>query len=280
MLFSKKIAFIGAGNMAEALIGGLIKAKLTNPENITATDLLQERLDLVSSKWGIQTNEDNRNTAKEADVIVLCVKPQGIKSVLEELREVISDNQLIISILAGITTQTINNALNSVNPVVRCMPNIPAVVDEGASAICLGRYANETHKEMAFQIFKAVGEVEIVYESQMDVITGLSGSGPAYIYMIIEALTDGGVMMGLPRPVATRLATQTVMGSAKLVRETQEHPAVLRDQVTTPGGTAITAIKELESSGLRPMLIRAVETATNRSKELSHMMEKETNGND
>jgi pyrroline-5-carboxylate reductase len=160
------------------------------------------------------------------------------------------------------------------------MPNIPAVVDEGASAICLGRYANETHKEIAFKLFNAVGEVEVVYESQMDVVTGLSGSGPAYIYMVIEALTDGGVMMGLPRPVATRLATQTVMGSAKLVRETGEHPAVLRDQVTTPGGTAINAIKELESSGLRPMLIRAVETATNKSKELSHMLEKKHNGDD
>lgn len=278
MLFSKKIAFIGAGNMADAIIGGLVKAKLTNPENIVATDILQERLDLVKEKWGIQTSQDNKATAQNADVIVLCVKPQGIQSVLNELRQVISDNQLIISILAGITTQTINNVLNSVNPVVRCMPNIPAVVDEAASAICLGRYANETHKEIAFTLFNAVGEVEVVYESQMDVVTGLSGSGPAYIYMVIEALTDGGVMMGLPRPVATRLATQTVMGSAKLVRETGEHPAVLRDQVTTPGGTAINAIKELESSGLRPMLIRAVETATKKSQELSHMLEEKHNG--
>ena len=163
------------------------------------------------------------------------------------------------------------------NPVVRVMPNIPAVVDEGASGVCIGEYANDEHREIAMKILGAVGEVEAVPEELMDVVTGLSGSGPAYIYMVIEALTDGGVMMGLPRNIATKLATQTVLGSAKLVRETNVHPAMLKDQVTTPGGTTIQAIKELEESGLRPMLIRAVETATNRSRELSHFLEKKNN---
>ena len=279
MLFSKKITFIGAGNMGEALLGGLLKAELTNPENIIATDIRDERLDHIRSKWGVKTTRDNKEAAQGADVIVLCVKPQTISDVLNELRAVVQEDQLIISILAGITTRTINNALGKKNPVVRVMPNIPAVVDEAASGICLGEHARDVHREIAMKIFQAVGEVEVVYESQMDVITGLSGSGPAYIYMIIEALTDGGVMMGLPRDTATRLATQTVLGSAKLVRETAVHPAVLKDQVTTPGGTAISAIKELESSGLRPMLIRAVETATRKSQELSHLLEQKHNNN-
>jgi pyrroline-5-carboxylate reductase len=273
MLFSKNITFIGSGNMGEALLGGLLKAKLTHRQNIVATDIHDERLQHIAKKWGVTVMTDNRQAISAADVIVLCVKPQTISEVLNEIKENIREEQLIISILAGITTQTINQFIGKKNPVVRVMPNIPAVVDEGASGLCLGEYAQEVHKEIAMSIFKAVGEVEVVKESQMDIITGLSGSGPAYIYIIIEALTDGGVMMGLPRDVAMRLATQTVLGSAKLVRETGVHPAVLKDQVTTPGGTAIAAIKELETHGLRPMLIRAVETATNKSRELSKVLQ-------
>ena len=277
MLFSRKITFIGAGNMGEALLGGLLKSKLTNPENIMATDVKEDRRNDVAKKWGILTSSDNHEAVRFADIIVLCVKPQVISTVLEEIKKDVTEDKLIISILAGITTQTINKSLGTQNPVVRVMPNIPAVVDEGASGVCLGKYAEEIHKELAVKILKSVGVVEIVDETQMDVVTGLSGSGPAYIYMVIEALTDGGVMMGLPRDVATRLATQTVLGSAKLVRETGIHPAMLRDQVTTPGGTAISAIQELETHGLRPMLIRAVETATKKSKELSTFLE-EQNG--
>lgn len=273
MLFNRKIAFIGTGNMGEALLAGLLKANLTNPENIIATDIRDDRLKYIANKWNVRTTINNPEAVKEADVVVLCVKPQTISDVLKEIKEEVREQQLIISILAGITTETINNSIGKKSPVVRAMPNIPATVDEGATGLCLGKYAEEIHKDIATQIFKAVGEVEIVYESQMDIVTGLSGSGPAYIYMIIEALTDGGVMMGLSREVAARLATQTVLGSAKLVRETGIHPAVLKDQVTTPGGTAISAIQELETHGLRPMLIRAVETATKKSKELSHFLQ-------
>ena len=277
MLFSKKIAFIGSGNMGEALLGGLLKAELTNPENILATDVREYRLDEIKQKWGVKTTTDNHHAVEFADVIVLCVKPQALSSVLGEIKNDLREDQLIISIIAGITTRTINAFIGKNNPVVRAMPNIPAVVDEAATGVCLGEYAEEIHKEIALKILGAVGEVESVPEELMDVVTGLSGSGPAYIYMVIEALTDGGVMMGLPRNIATRLATQTVLGSAKLVRETNVHPAVLKDQVTTPGGTTILAIKELEESGLRPMLIRAVETATNRSRELSHFLEMKNN---
>ena len=276
MLFSKKIAFIGAGNMGEALLGGLLKAELTNPENIMATDIREYRLEEISNKWKVATTTDNHKAVTFADIIVLCVKPQVLSLVLDEIKKNI-ENQLVISIIAGITTRTINKFIGKNNPVVRVMPNIPAVVDEGASGICVGDYANDEHKEIAMKILGAVGEVEAVPEELMDAVTGLSGSGPAYIYMVIEALTDGGVMMGLPRHIATTLATQTVLGSAKLVRETNMHPAILKDQVTTPGGTTIQAIKELEESGLRPMLMRAVETATNRSKELSRFLEKKNN---
>jgi len=280
MLFSRKIAFIGVGNMGEALLGGLLKAKLTNPENIIATDVLDGRLKKIAEKWRVNTTPDNKKAVKFADVIVLCVKPQAISDLLTEIKESIRGEQLIISILAGITTSTIEKFINKNNPVVRAMPNIPAVVDEGAAGVCLGEYANDDeHKKIALNILGSVGEVEFVNESQMDVVTGLSGSGPAYIYMVIESLTDGGVMMGLPRDVATRLAYQTVLGSAKLVKETGIHPAVLKDQVTTPGGTTIQAIKELEESGLRPMLIRAVEIATIKSRELSHFLEQKNNVN-
>jgi len=277
VLFSKKIAFIGSGNMGEALLGGLLKAELTNPENIMATDVMDYRLKEVEQKWQVNITTDNRKAVQFADIIVLCVKPQALRLVLDDIKNELGENQLIISIIAGITTRTISAFIGKKNPVVRVMPNIPAVVDEAASAICLGEFAETLHQEIALKILGAVGEVEAVPEELMDVVTGLSGSGPAYIYMVIEALTDGGVMMGLPRHVAVRLATQTVLGSAKLVRETNEHPAMLKDQVTTPGGTTILAIKELEESGLRPMLIRAVETATNRSKELSHLLEKKNN---
>ncbi|MBN1560245.1 pyrroline-5-carboxylate reductase [candidate division KSB1 bacterium] len=277
MLFSKKIAFIGSGNMGEALLGGLLKAELTNPENILATDIRDDRLQEIQAKWRVTTTTNNHEAVHFADVIVLCVKPQALRQLLDEIKNDVRDDQLIISIVAGITTRMISTFIGKKNPVVRVMPNIPAVVDEAASALCTGEFAADVHKAIAMKILGAVGEVEVVSEDLMDVVTGLSGSGPAYIYMIIEALTDGGVMMGLPRNIATRLATQTVLGSAKLVRETHVHPAMLKDQVTTPGGTTILAIKELEESGLRPMLIRAVETATNRSRELSHLLEKKNN---
>ena len=254
MLFSRKIAFIGTGNMGTALLGGLLKAELTHAENIIATDVRDYQLDAVREKWGVATTTNNHEAVKTSDVIVLCVKPQALRDVLNGIKDDLREDQLIISIIAGIPTRLISNFIGKKNPIIRVMPNIPAVVDEAATGLCLGKYAQQVHREIAMKI--------------------LGGSGPAYIYMVIEALTDGGVMMGLPRNIATRLATQTVLGSAKLVRETNMHPAVLKDQVTTPGGTTIQAIKELEVSGLRPMLIRAVETATNHSRMLSGLLEK------
>jgi len=190
---------------------------------------------------------------------------------MHEIRDHLDPGALVVSVLAGITTDAMREALGQDLAVVRTMPNTPALVDEGATAIAGGAFANAEHVALARHLFEAVGRVEEVPEYLMDAVTGLSGSGPAYVYMFVEALTDAGVKQGLPRPVAFRLAAQTVFGAAKLVIETGKHPAILRDEVTTPGGTAIAAVAELEAHGMRTMLINAVATATARSKELSRI---------
>jgi pyrroline-5-carboxylate reductase len=217
---------------------------------------------------GIRTGTDNVSAVREASIVILAIKPQNAGDVISEIASSIGSETLVISTLAGTTTDSISAQLGRDIPVIRTMPNTPALVDEGATALAAGNHAAEGHLELAQRIFSAVGMVEIVPEYLMDAVTGLSGSGPAYVYMVIEALTDGGVKQGLTRPIALRLAAQTVFGAAKLVIDTGRHPAILRDEVTTPGGTAIAAVAELESHGLRTMLINAVATATRRSEEL------------
>lgn len=272
MLKKKKLAVIGAGNIGTALVGGIIRAKLMSPENIIATRRTRSALDELNRRFGIKITTDNRKAVKFADVIILSVKPQGAPPVLREISLALDESKLIISIMAGITTEIIEKLTGRKLPIIRAMPNTPVLVDAGATAIASGPHATEEHIKIAKTIFNSVGTVEIVPEELMDAITGLSGSGPAYVYMIIEALTDGGVKMGIPREVALKLASQTVFGSAKLVLETRKHPAILKDEVTTPGGTAISAIHELEAHGLRNMLINAVVTATKRSGELSKIL--------
>jgi len=271
MLKNKKIAVIGAGHMGEALIGGMVAGKLINPKNVVASRRDSQALAGLKSKWGIRASESNAAAAKGADIILLTLKPQVAAGVLGEIAPVVDKNKLVISVMAGITTAAINKRLKKPNPVVRAMPNTPALVNEAATALCAGAHAGEADLRAAEAIFKSVGKVEIVPENLLDAVTGLSGSGPVYIYMVIEALTDGGVKMGIPRAAALRLAAQTVYGAAKLVLETGKHPAILKDEVTTPGGTAIAAIHELESKGLRTVLMDAVVTATKRSKELSEI---------
>ena len=268
----RSIAVIGAGNIGTSLLRGILKAKLASSERIIASGTHLEKLESIASAWKVKYTLDNVEAATTADVILLCVKPYTIGKVLDQIKSALGKNQLLISIAAGVTIDSIQRRIKRNNPIVRAMPNIASTVDEGATAISFGRYATEEHQRIAVSIFEAVGEVVIVEEDQLDAVTGLSGSGPAYIYMVIEALIDGGVKMGLPRDVATKLAIQTVLGSAKLVKESKLHPAILRDQVTTPAGTAINAILELEAHGLRSMLIKAVATATERSKELSRMI--------
>ncbi|OGR60575.1 MAG: pyrroline-5-carboxylate reductase [Elusimicrobia bacterium GWA2_69_24] len=269
MLANKRIAVIGAGHIGTALIGGLLKAKLLDAKNITAARRDAAALEELRKRFGVHVTPDNRKAVKGAHIVILSVKPQTALAVLDELAPAMDESQLIITVMAGIATETIVKHLGKPNPVVRAMPNTPVLVDQGATPIAKGAHASEEHLRLAESVFKAVGIVETIPESLMSAVTGLSGSGPAYIYMVIEALTDGGVKMGIPRVTARRLAAQTVLGAAKLVIETGKHTAVLKDEVTTPGGTTIAAVHELESKGLRTVLMDAVVTATKRADELS-----------
>jgi len=272
MLKTHTVAIIGAGNIGRALIGGLLRAHEFDPQEIRATRRGEASLESLSAQYpGIRTTTDNRAAASGASLLVLAVKPQQAAHVISELKDDISADTLVVSVLAGVTADSIRRALGKDIAVIRAMPNTPMLVDHGATAIARGRFASDDHMVAVQQLFEAVGKVEIVPEDLMDAVTGLSGSGPAYVYMVIEALTDGGVKQGIPRPIAHRLAAQTVFGAARLVIDTQKHPAILRDEVTTPGGTAIAAVADLESHGLRTMLINAVATATARSRELSRL---------
>ncbi|GIV58935.1 pyrroline-5-carboxylate reductase [Rhodocaloribacter litoris] len=270
MLTNQTIAILGAGNIGRALIGGMLKSHELNPDQIRATRRNPAMLAALQEQFpGIRTMTDNTAAVQDASVVVLAIKPQNAFEVIREIRQHLPEEVLVISVLAGLTTQVLREAFAREIAVVRAMPNTPMIVDEGATAIAAGALARESHMTIARQLFEGVGMVEVVPEYLMDAVTGLSGSGPAYVYMFIEALTDGGVKQGLPRPQAFRLAAQTVYGAAKLVLESGKHPAILRDEVTTPGGTAIAAVADLEAHGLRTMLINAVATATARSKELS-----------
>ncbi|NND70713.1 MAG: pyrroline-5-carboxylate reductase [Rhodothermales bacterium] len=272
MLVDQTVAIIGAGNIGRSLIGGMLKGEEFEASRIRATRRNPTALQELQDQFpGITVIKDNVEAVKGASVIVLAIKPQHVWYVIEEIKDAVSDDAMIVSVLAGITADNLEEAFGMELAVIRTMPNTPMIVDEGATAISGGRHATADHLTIARQMFEAVGKVEEVPEYLMDAVTGLSGSGPAYVYMFIEALTDGGVKQGIPRPQAFRLATQTVFGAAKLVNDTGKHPAILRDEVTTPGGTAIAAVANLESHGLRTMLINAVATATSRSKELSEL---------
>ncbi len=271
MLSHKKIAVVGAGHIGGALIGGMLRAKLTASKNIKASRRSETALAALKKGWGINVTTDNKAAVRGADIVILAVKPQVSPEVLTELAAVIRPEQLIISLMAGITAKTIGQKLGQPCPVVRAMPNTPCLVDAGATAIAAGAHAGAKELALAECIFSSVGQVVTLPENCMDAVTGLSGTGPVYIFMVIEAMIDGGVKMGIPRGVATSLATQTVLGAAKLVQETGKHPAILKDEVTTPGGTAINAIHVLETKGLRSVIIDAIMTATQRSQELSRL---------
>ena len=269
-LATQVIAVIGAGNIGRALIGGLVRGGHVRAAQIRATRRQAGGIAALQADFpGMQCGSDNVAAVDGASLVVLATKPSNIHRVIVEIRDHIGPDTLVVSVLAGLTTEAIADAFRGSRPVVRTMPNTPMLVDEGATAMAGGAHATPGHLAVVRRMFEAVGKVEQVPERLMDAVTGLSGSGPAYVYMLIEALTDAGVKQGLKRPVAFRLSTQTVLGAATLVSQTGKHPAILRDEVTTPGGTAIAAIAELESHGLRTMFINAVATATQRSKELS-----------
>jgi pyrroline-5-carboxylate reductase len=269
---NKTIAVLGTGNMGTSLLLGILKAGLTPARKIIGCDINTDKLRALEEQYHVRTGLGLREAVAEAEIVLLCVKPMTIPGVLKEIKLVMRDDHLLISIAAGVRIGFLQEMVGRKVGIVRTMPNIASTVDEGATALAFGETVTDVQKKIAEAIFKAVGETVTVAEEQLDAVTGLSGSGPAYIYMVIEALIDGGVKMGLSRDVATRLAIQTVLGSAKLVKSSGLHPAILRDQVTTPGGTAINAIHELESHGLRSMLINAVATATKRSEELSKVL--------
>ena len=267
-LSSRQIGFIGAGNMAEALIRGLVRGGHIPGERVLASAPRRARLDELRAAYGIGTTTDNREIARGAEILVLSVKPQILHKVLREISGQVRPGALVISIAAGVDTGTIEEALGEGVRVVRAMPNVPATVGAGATAIAAGQHAGEADLDTARAIFDAVGITVALDESHLDAVTGLSGSGPAYIFLILEALADAGVKVGLSRRDAQRLAAQTVMGSAKLLLDTDEHPGRLKDMVTSPGGTAIAGLHTLEEGGLRTTLINAVETATKRAREL------------
>ncbi len=268
MLDGKKIGFIGGGNMAEAIIKGLLAAGIPAGA-IMVAEPVPLRRDYLSSEFAAEITDDNLQLASQADIIILAVKPQVAASVLTGLEPAITPDKLIISIMAGISTGLIEETLTNGVRVVRTMPNTPALIQTAATAICPGRKATEQDLEVARTIFSCVGVVVTVPEKQMDAVTGLSGSGPAYVFTFIEALADGGVKNGLPRDVAHQLAVQTVLGAARMVSESGEHPAQLRDKVTSPGGTTIAALHALEKEGFRGVVMDAVDAACRRSKELS-----------
>lgn len=259
----QRIAVLGAGNMGASLIGGILKAGLTTPERLKATTKSQEHAAEIRQRFAIPVTAGGNLAAVEgSDVIIVSVKPTAVAGLIEEVRPALRAGQILVSLAASLPLPVIEKHAGSPMAVFRAMPNIPVVVEEGATGISYNAVATQADKDVVEQIFRSVGIVCFVEEEMMDAVTALSGSGPAYIYMVIEALIAGGVKMGLSREVSTKLAEQTVLGAAKLVRETGLHPAVLRDQVITPGGVTISAIHELERHGLRAMLISAVETAT------------------
>ncbi len=267
-MIDRKVAFLGAGNMAGALIHGLIRAG-TPSNRIWATVRRDERsAELGAAHPGLNLGQDNLAAAKEAEVVVLAVKPQGMDKLVKQIAGAIDDTKLIISIAAGVPIAAIQKRLGASTRIIRAMPNTPAVIGLGATALSGGEHATEADLQLASKIFQAVGITTVLEENLLDAVTGLSGSGPAYVFLVIEALSDAGVKVGLSRHVALRLAAQTVFGSAKMLLETGAHPGTLKDQVTSPGGTAIAGLHTLEAGGLRTTLIDAVETATRRAKEL------------
>ena len=267
MAITQSIGFIGGGNMAEALIKGLL-VQGHPPGNILVSDPSPPRQALLRDVYKVAVTAGNREVAAQCRLLVLAIKPQLVQAVVPELAGTVTAEHLTVSILAGTATATLERLLGEAARVVRAMPNTPALVGCGATAVCAGRFATATDLETATALFRAVGSVNTVSEAQMDAVTGLSGSGPAYVFSVIEALTDGGVEEGLPREVALALAARTVLGAAQLVVASGEEPAVLRARVCSPGGTTLAGLSALEDGNLRATLIEAVARATRRSKEL------------
>ena len=268
MATPSNIGFIGAGKMATALAKGFIHAEIVFPKEIIAGDVSGAAREHFAQETGGKTVTSNAGVVKSAGIIILAVKPDQVADALAEVRGSFTKNHLLISIAAGVTLARLESALPAGARVIRVMPNTPALVGASASAFALGKSATEADAELAKKLLSAVGSSFQVKENLLDAVTGLSGSGPAYVYLFVEALSDGGVAAGLPRDIATRLAAQTVLGAAKMVLETGLHPGTLKDQVTSPGGTTIDGLHELEKGNLRATVMNAVRAATEKSRKL------------
>jgi pyrroline-5-carboxylate reductase len=264
------IAFLGAGQMAEALLRGLLRAEAP-PHRLYASDVIPARLDYLASELGIQVCPTNPEALAQAEVAVIAVKPQDAPGLLADMQHGVHPGHLVVSIAAGVKLATIEAVLPDSVPVIRVMPNTPAFVSEGMTVLARGRHATPEHEAVARRIFEPVSRVLVLPESKMDAVTALSGSGPGFVAVLIEALADGGVAAGIPRDVALLLATQTVLGTARLALERGLHPAVIKDMVASPAGTTIAGLTVLEEAGVRGALINAVLAATRRSEELGRL---------
>ncbi len=261
------IAVIGAGKMGEALISGLLKAG-ASPDDVLITERYEARAQELTQRYGVKA-VSNAEAARLADTLVVAVKPQDMDALLAELSTSVNPDRLIVTIAAGVPTSTIERRLVEGVPVVRVMPNTPALVGEAMSAVAAGSHAKEEHLQRAEDIFRPVGKVIRLPESQLDAVTAISGSGPAYVFYLVEAMTDAGILLGLPRAIAHDLIVQTVVGAGAMLRDSGEHPVTLREAVTSPAGTTIAAIRELENHGVRAAFLAALEAARDRSRELA-----------
>jgi pyrroline-5-carboxylate reductase len=268
-LTNLKIAVLGAGKMGGILLQAFLKDKLFTKERIFATVAHEARAKFLTGQWGVEVSTDNLAAVERADLILLGVKPFQIPDLITRIHPALSPQKTLLSIAASVTTHAIEDAAEIEIPVIRAMPNTPSQVGAGMTALCRGRFATEEQMQLAARIFETVGRSVTVDEKLMDAVTGLSASGPAFIYIILESLAEAGVKVGLPRDVATLLAAQTTFGAAKMVLETGYHPALLKDAVTTPAGCTVDGILELEEGGLRVTLIKAVMRAAQRAKELA-----------
>jgi pyrroline-5-carboxylate reductase len=268
-LKGKTVAFLGAGKMGGILLQALLKNGLLSARTTRATVAHEDRAKALAAKLRITVGTDNAKAAQGADVIVIAVKPQVVQEVVAEIKPHVTPKQIVVSVAASVPTALIEKGLARKIPVIRAMPNTPCTLGAGMTALCQGKFATADHIALTSRMFEVVGRTVVVDEKHMDAVTGLSASGPAYIYIILESLAEAGVKVGLPRDIATLLAAQTTLGAAKVVLETGDHPALLKDAVTTPAGCTIDAIMELEEGKLRVTLIKAVVKATQRAKELA-----------
>lgn len=266
---NKIIGFIGAGNMAKAIVGGIVKAGLVTSENIIMSGLSKENLEEVKRNYKVEVTTDNKLVAKKSDILILAVKPNIYPIVINEVKDFVKETVIIVTIAAGKSIESIEKAFEKELKVVRTMPNTPALVGEGMTAVCPNKHVTDEDINEILKLLSSFSKVEIISESLIDAVTSVSGSSPAYVYMFIEAMADAAVLQGMPRDKAYKFAAQTVLGSAKMVLETGIHPGALKDMVCSPGGTTIEAVAELENKGFRSAVISAMNKCYNKSKDMS-----------